>query len=139
MSKSIDMKVLVIDINSGKKLFERSYDKSDDPRLITNAFLTKDKKVVLLGEYFDSGDNIMTSKSLGLFSQTLDYEGKKLSDSKVDWENQIDAMMPPDSEGKKRARGYVYFMIFRKQIRVIIVLANVIEKQQVREVLLLRY
>ncbi|MCK8480849.1 DUF6770 family protein [Psychroserpens algicola] len=109
LSQTIDMKVVVIDIKTGKRLFEKDFSREDNPRLITNAFLTKDDNVVLLGEYFDKGDNIAKDDSKGLFAQVVDLTGNEISDNKVSWEHKIDKMMPADSDGKKRKSTYVYF------------------------------
>ncbi|WP_242202681.1 DUF6770 family protein [Aestuariivivens insulae] len=109
LSQTVNMKIIVLDIETGKLLFEKEYDRENNPRLITNAFLTKEKTLVLLGEYFDKGDNILKASSKGLFSQIVDLSGKELADNKVGWTERIDKIMPPDSDGKKRASTYVYF------------------------------
>ncbi len=109
MNPSIKLKVLVIDIKTGKLLFEKEFDKETDPRLITNAFLTEDERLVLLGEYFEKGDDIMKSTSLGVFSQVLKKNGDEVSDSKVSWKDKINEMMPAETNGKKTKKSYVYF------------------------------
>lgn len=108
MSKDLKYKVLVLDIETGNLLFEKEYDKDSDPRLITNAFLSEGK-LVLLGEYFKKGDNIFKDKSLGVFAQTTNLSGDIEVDSKVSWKDEIDKMMPAETDGKKKKRGYVYF------------------------------
>ncbi|MEP5254506.1 MAG: DUF6770 family protein [Winogradskyella arenosi] len=108
MSQTLKFKILVIDIKTGALLFEKEYDREENPRLITNAFLTEDKEMVLLGEYFKKGDNVVKAKSEGIFAEVTSLDGKTISDNKVSWEDKIDAMMPEDSSGKKN-RGYVYF------------------------------
>ena len=107
MSATINLKVIVLDINNGKVLFEKSFDRKEDPRMITNAFITEDKNVVLLGEYFKEGDNIYKAKSAGLFAVTLDFSGKKVNDSKVSWKDKLDAKLADTSD--KKSQGYVYF------------------------------
>jgi len=109
LNQTINYKVLVLDIKTGKLLFEQEFDRGSDPRLITNAFLTSDHNLVLLGEYFNEGENIFTDDSKGLFAKILDLSGNELSDNKVSWEDKIDKMMPPDSDGKKRTNTYIYF------------------------------
>lgn len=109
LSQTVNMKIVVIDIETGKRLFDVAFDRKKDPRIITNAFLTDDNKVVLLGEYFEAGDNIAKAKSQGLFAQVHAMDGTKESLNKIGWKEKIDAMMPPESDGKKRKRGYVYF------------------------------
>ncbi|WP_179354245.1 DUF6770 family protein [Winogradskyella vidalii] len=108
MSQTLKFKILVIDVKTGALLFEKEYDREENPRLITNAFLTDDKELVLLGEYFKKGDNVVKAKSEGIFAEVTSLDGKTISDNKVSWEDKIDAMMPEDSSGKKN-RGYVYF------------------------------
>ncbi|MBJ6366580.1 DUF6770 family protein [Snuella sedimenti] len=109
LSQTVNFKVIVLDINTGKLLFEKRFDRENNPRLITNAFLTEDKELVLLGEYFEKDDNVAKEKSLGVFAQINSLEGKVISDNKVSWEEKIDKMMPVESDGKNPKRGYVYF------------------------------
>ncbi len=109
LSQTINYKVIVIDIKTGKFLFEKNFDRKGDPRLITNAFLTPDKNLVMLGEYFAAGDNIMKDKSEGLFAETVDLTGNVISDSKISWVDKIDPIMPANIDGKKKKRGYIYF------------------------------
>ncbi|MDO5972287.1 hypothetical protein Q4Q35_21010 [Flavivirga aquimarina] len=108
-SQTIKFKVLVIDIETGKLLFEKEFDRENNPRLITNAFLSNENEVVLLGEYYKKGDNIIKAKSLGIFAQINNLDGKVISDNKVSWEDKIDKMMPTGLDGKDSNRGYVYF------------------------------
>lgn len=109
LSQTITFNVLVLDINTGKLLFEKNFDRENNPRLITNAFLTDKKEVVLLGEYFKQGDNVIKDESLGVFAQVNSLDGKVISDSKVSWEEKIDKMMPKNKDGKDDNRGYIYF------------------------------
>ena len=109
LSKTINYKILIIDVKTGQLLFEREFDRENNPRLITNAFLTNNKELVLLGEYFEGGDNVIRDESLGLFAQVNKLDGKILSDNKVSWEEKIDKMMPKNNDGKDNKRGYVYF------------------------------
>lgn len=81
-SKDIKIKALIIDINTGELLFEREFDRENNPRLITNAFLTPNDEVVLVGEYFKNGDNIFKDESLGIFAQVNKLSGNIISDKK---------------------------------------------------------
>ncbi|GAA0872992.1 hypothetical protein GCM10009117_21390 [Gangjinia marincola] len=108
-SKKIDYRVIVIDIDNGKMLFESKFERNDNPRLVTNAFLTDEKKLVVLGEYFENGAKIFSDKSAGLFAETFNLDGTVLRDSKISWENEIDPKMPSSIDGKKKKRGYIYF------------------------------
>ena len=110
LSQTINYKIIVLDIETGKLLFERSFDREGNPRLITNAFLTEDKNLVLLGEYFNPGENIFKDESQGIFAETVDLNGNLLSDSKISWSETIEPMMPDNIDGgDKKKRGYIYF------------------------------
>jgi len=110
LSGTMNNKIVVLDINTGKLLFEKSYNRDEDPKMVTNAFLN-DKNLVLLGEYFKKGENIYKDKSSGLFSETLDFQGNVVSSSEVDWEGQLGKMIDAktDDDKKKKGRNYVYF------------------------------
>ncbi len=107
LSGTLNLKVVVLDINNGNVLFEKAFDRKDDPRMITNAFITEDKNVVLLGEYYSEGDNIFRDKSQGLFAETLDFTGNRISDSKLSWKDKLGSMLAETSD--KKSQGYIYF------------------------------
>lgn len=109
LSKKVTTKIIVLDVKTGKLLFKKEYSRAANPRLITNAFITEDKNIVMLGEYFSKGKNILRDKSNGLFAQVLSKEGVEISDKKISWKEKINKMMPPESSGKKKTNGYVYF------------------------------
>lgn len=108
LSRKITLRAKVIDVNTGKLLFEREFSKATKPRLITNAFLSKNNNVVLMGEYFKEGDNIFTDKSLGLFSEIIDLDGKTINESFTSWKEDV-AKFVKTSKGFIDEKGYVYF------------------------------
>ncbi|MGV6830736.1 MAG: DUF6770 family protein [bacterium] len=107
LSKKVDMKLVVLDINDGSVLFSRSFNREDDPRLVTNVFVNEEKQIVVLGEYYNPGDNVINDESQGLFLKVVDSEGNDVVENKVNWQK-IDQYIPKE-EGKKAKRGYVYF------------------------------
>lgn len=108
MTKALTLSLCVYDSNSGKLLFEKPFEKDSDPRMITNAFMTEDGSIAVLGEYFKKGSKILKDSGLGLFAQILDDKGNVTLDKKISWSKEIDKMMPADSKGKK-GRDYIYF------------------------------
>lgn len=109
LSQKINIKILVINVDDGKVLFERSFDKEDDPRLITNAFLSDNSDLILLGEYFDKGDHFMKDQSLGLFAQVNDLNGNILSENKLNWDDHVSEKMEMKKGSKTEKNGYIYF------------------------------
>ena len=108
MSGKLTLRTKVIDINTGKLLYEREYSKKGKPRIINNAFLDSDSNVVLMGEYFDEGDNIMKDKSLGMFTEVVDMSGKTIKESFISWKDDVSKIVKTQN-GFLEDKGYVYF------------------------------
>jgi len=89
LSRKFTIKTKVIDVKTGKLLFEKEYSKNSKPRLINNAFLDKDSNVVLMGEYFKEGDNIIDDKSLGLFTEVINSSGQTLKENFTSWKEDV--------------------------------------------------
>jgi hypothetical protein len=107
-SRKITVKAKVIDVNTGQLLFEKEYSNAVKPRLINNAFLDKDNNVVLMGEYFKEKDNILSDKSLGLFTEIIDPSGKVLKESYSSWEGDI-SKIAKTKGSYIEDKGYIYF------------------------------
>ncbi len=98
-------KVIVLDVNTGETLFEKEYD-ANNYRLVSNAFLTEDKTLVLLGEYYEDNGTFFKNSSLGLFSEVLDFNGEVISDKKIGWDSGINEMLGVKKKGNDE---YIYF------------------------------
>ena len=109
LSRKITITTKVIDINTGKLLFEREYSKKKNPRMINNAFINSDNSVVFMGEYFKEGDNIYDDKSLGLFTEVIDLTGKTITENLISWEVDIAKLMKVKAGSKIKDKGYIYF------------------------------
>jgi hypothetical protein len=108
LTRKVTLRTKVIDVNTGKLLFEREFSKAAKPRMITNAFLDKDSNVVLMGEYFKDGDNIFDDRSLGLFSEIIDLNGKTIKETFTSWKEDV-AKLVKTSKGFIDEKGYVFF------------------------------
>lgn len=108
LSRKITLRTKIIDINTGKLIFERETSKTSKPRLITNAFINDDNNIVLIGEYFKEGNNVFDDKSLGLFAEIIDLTGKTIRESLVSWDVDV-AKITKISKNYISEKGYVYF------------------------------
>lgn len=108
LSRKLTLKTKIIDINTGQLLYEKEYSKNSKPRLINNAFLDKDNNVVLMGEYFKEGDNILDDKSLGLFTEVVDLSGKTLKENFTSWKEDV-AKIAKVNGNYIEDKGYIYF------------------------------
>jgi len=108
LSRKITLRTKVIDVETGKLLFEIENSKKDKPRLINNAFIDKDNNIILMGEYFKEGDNIFDDKSLGLFTQILDIKGIQIKEVFTTWNGDV-SKIAKTSGSFIDEKGYVYF------------------------------
>jgi len=108
MSRKVTLRTKVIDVTTGKLLYEREYSKNAKPRLINNAFLDANNNVVLMGEYFKEGDNIFDDRSLGLFTEVLDESGKTLKENFTSWKEDVAKIFKTDKSFIDD-KGYVFF------------------------------
>lgn len=107
LSKKLTIEIVGLDINTGEKIFSETFSREEDPRLISNVFVNEKKQIVILGEYFEPKDNVLTSESQGLFLKIVDRSGKEIKENKVEWAS-IEKFIPSE-DGKKENRGYIYF------------------------------
>lgn len=105
LSKKITIKTKILNSDTGKLILEKAHDPKK-PKLITNAFLTKDENLVILGEYFNENDKIFTSKSLGLFTEIININGETISENFSSWEDNLSSKLKSIDE---KDNYYVYF------------------------------
>ncbi len=98
----------VIDTKSGEFNFENMYD-ANDPKLISNAFLTSDGNIATLGQYYKPKAKIMKAKSLGLYIDVFNAKGEKVFEKKNSWEVDVNRLLPVKKENKLEDIGYIYF------------------------------
>ncbi|PWB21968.1 DUF6770 family protein [Flavobacterium sp. HTF] len=108
LSRKITIRTKVLDINTGELLFQKEYSKESKPKLITNAFLDKDNNLILMGEYFKEGDNIIDDKSLGLSTEVIDATGKTLHENFISWKEDVAKIAKVDGN-YIQDKGYIYF------------------------------
>lgn len=108
MSRKTTYKVKVLDVSDGKLLFEKEFSRKSKPRLINNAFIDNNNNVILMGEYFKDGDDVMSDKSLGLFTEVVDLTGKTLKENFTSWKEDISKLIKTEKSFIED-KGYVYF------------------------------
>lgn len=108
LSRKITLKTKIIDVNTGKLLFEKEYAKNKKPKLITNAFLGKNNNLLLIGEYYKEGDNIYTDKSLGLTTEVIDSTGTTIKEDFMSWKDDV-SKLAKVSGNYVDEKGYVFF------------------------------
>ncbi|MBL4663518.1 MAG: hypothetical protein JKY22_08185 [Flavobacteriaceae bacterium] len=97
--------VKILDANTGKEIASRE-DDDEIPKFITSAFLNTEDNLVLMGEYYDIGDNPIKDKSVGLFIETIDSTGNSIKKNTASWENDIDPYL---KNVNKEENEYIFF------------------------------
>ncbi|WP_196891285.1 DUF6770 family protein [Aureivirga marina] len=92
MSKKTSHHLKVVNIDNGKVIFEKEFNKDsknvEDLIMMTNASFT-DEHIILMGEYYPDYKSTKKLKSDGLFLQKYTYAGEKISDERISWKDEI--------------------------------------------------
>lgn len=107
-SSKKEFRTFVIDTKTGKKLFETVYDKND-PKLISNAFISKKNEIVVLGQYYKPNAKIAKDQSLGLYVDIFNTKGEITYSQKISWAEDIHRFLPIKKGSKLKDIGYIFF------------------------------
>ncbi len=100
---------LLIDAETGKKIFEKKMTETGHNLNILNAYVDPDKnQIMAIGEYYASKDNVITDKSLGLYAMEMGLGGDILKIAKYDWTKDIQKYMPTKGD-KQEEIGWIFF------------------------------
>jgi len=120
MTREMDLFCLLLNTKSGKLIAEVEMGNETAGRQsLMKAFVDgKTQKIVLMGEFYKPGDDMLKDKSLGLYMRELSLEGKDLSMTQYKWKGDIDKFKNEnlDEEDKKDANK-PYYMFFHNVIR----------------------
>jgi len=118
-TKSYDGFIVVIDAVSGKKLFEKPL-KEDSELSVMNCFVNEATDVFnIIGEYYTPGEEILKSKSLGLFALSLDITGAKKMYKKISWAGDIKKFKNLDPDSKDKIQSYFHKIVRMKDGKII--------------------
>ncbi|MBI5371562.1 MAG: hypothetical protein HZA79_06005 [Sphingobacteriales bacterium] len=106
MDQKPDSYILGLDLETGRKLFEKPTDGKF--RFYPATLSVLNGQAYLYGEYFDVDANIMKDKSQGFAFWGIDQKGKVTSEKYNSWELQIGKYMNVSSKGKIEDFGYMY-------------------------------
>lgn len=110
LSKDATFYLMGIDINTGKKLFEKKLEDSKYSLQILNSYQDeKTGNTVLFGQYFAETDKMFKENSLGIFSVSIDNTGNITSEKYISWSKDVTQFLPVNQRGKVQDMGYLYF------------------------------
>lgn len=110
MTNKVNLAFLILDTKTGKKIAELPMGNEDDgKKSVAKSFVdTDNKKIVLIGEYYKSGDDIYKDKSQGLYVMDVSFKGDIMGETQYGWKSDISKFMKEtlDEEDKKDDRPY---------------------------------
>lgn len=109
MSKDLDFYLQGIDIETGKKVFEKTLDDPKYAIQLLNAFPDPTGEIIVSGIYFNKDDKIAKAASLGLFTGRMNGSGEFTSRNYISWAKDVSKKLPANSKGKIENGGYVFF------------------------------
>ena len=147
MTKKMDLAFYIVDSKDGKLITEVEMGNASKGKssLLKTYFDKTSNKIILIGEFFKPGDDILKDKSQGLFIKEISPTGKEIRVKKFLWKGNIDKfknenLSKEDKEEDKAAFSIYFhdvirsknghlFLIgeqFRKQVSAIGVAGNLL-------------
>ena len=102
-----DSYILGLDLETGKKLFEKPTD-GKYRFYPASLSLLNNGNAYLYGEFFDLNGNISKDKSLGFAFWGIDEKGKILSEKYCSWDLELGKFLNVNSKGRIDDFGYMY-------------------------------
>jgi hypothetical protein len=113
MSRKMDLAFLILDRNNGKKIAELNMGTEEEGKqsVLKSYIDNQNKKIVLIGEYYKPGDDMLKDLSAGMFVKEIDMEGEVLKEKTFSWKGDISKFKQQnlDEEDKKDDKPYSLF------------------------------
>jgi hypothetical protein len=120
MTRKIDMAFCIFDSKTGELIKEVPMGtKETGKKSVLKTYVDPESDLIMLiGEFFMPGDDILKDKSAGIFIKELDSEGEELSNNEYKWKGDIDKYKNNNltEEDKKEAKAS-FSLFFHNVIR----------------------
>jgi len=109
-NKNLTFLLQTIELETQKVVFEKELKSSKYIYSFMNATISEDQKsIMVLGEYFNSSDNILKDRSQGLYALEYDMTGKVIKEEHHSWTGAISKKVKVGKKGKIDDKGYIAF------------------------------
>ncbi|CAM1345541.1 DUF6770 family protein [Tenacibaculum amylolyticum] len=108
MSTKKEFKTIVLNSKTGEVFFTKAYDEND-PKLISNAFISDDGKISVMGQYYEPKAKLAKAQSLGLFVNEYSEKGTVEFSKKIAWKGDVSKFLPVKDNNKLKDIGYIFF------------------------------
>lgn len=115
LARKSDVYFLLLDAKTGKVISERELgtDKEGQKSILKSFLLSEDGNLVVIGEFYKPGDDLVKDKSLGLYMQEIDANGAILKTVEYKWKGTIDkfkqANISAEDAKENEKAFYIYF------------------------------
>lgn len=110
MSKKISFHMVGVDMNTGKKLFDKPMSDGKNSIMVTSTFFDKETdEVTLMGYYYASAERVMSGKSQGIMIKKINKKGEYIFNQNLAWGGELSKKLPVDAKGKLNDKGFLYF------------------------------
>ena len=120
MTKKMDTYCLLLNAQTGKLIKEISMGGAEEgKKSLLKTFVDEQKETILLiGEFYKAGDDVLKDKSQGLFIDEISMSGSLLTNTEYKWKGDIDKFKQEnlDEEDKKEA-DKPFYMFFHDVVR----------------------
>lgn len=136
MTKKYDSFFLLLDAESGEEVTEIAMGDSDAGKLsiLKNYADEANNSIILIGEYYAPGDDVLKDKSQGLFLKEISEDGSEISMNQYAWKDEIADYMKKnlseDDNKKAKQKSYLYFHdVIRSENGNLFLIAEQFKKQ----------
>lgn len=109
LSGKVHPVILGLNLENGKKAFEFETVNQNTFYPMNIGLLQNSNNYILIGPYYNAGDNVMKDNSLGLAVWEMNNQGKIINQKYSSWSEQLSKFVTVDSKGKVEDVGYIFF------------------------------
>jgi len=120
MTKKMDLAFCIFNTKTGELIREVPMGtKATGKKSVLKTYVdTENDKIILIGEFFKPGDDMLKDKSKGIFIKELESDGTELSNNEYNWKGEIDKYKNENlsAEDKKEAKAS-FSLFFHNVVR----------------------
>jgi len=120
MTKKMDLTFCIFNTKTGELIREVPMGtKATGKKSVLKTYVdTENDKIILIGEFFKPGDDMLKDKSKGIFIKELESDGTELSNNEYNWKGQIDKYKNENlTKEEKKEAGQAFSLFFHNVIR----------------------
>jgi len=120
MTKKMDLAFCLFDTKTGKLIKEVPMGtKASGKKSVLKTYIdTENDKIILIGEFFHPGDNMLKDKSKGVFIKELRSDGAEISNNEYSWKGDIEKYKKSNlTKKEKKEAGNSFSLFFHNVIR----------------------